>query len=485
MAWAYQEYLKIADLFHVTPTSERNRINQHGLLVSDPYWENATPEDWAIVHGPDYRPPSGVYGWPSMDQAQTWRDSTGEPDYFDIWRMPGQGLPDPDHPSAQYVPHAVRPELAWGPEQWIGHKFFTDEHQHAKHKALYNIKQGFPPKSGAADPIWLQNWMNQHGPYLFHGTTVRAAPDILKDGLYPHDDPRWGSSQSEHHNDFFYPRPGHVYMGTQKYIHDNGYNAGRVGRPKTTLKIDLRKLDPRNLNPDEDHFLPYNRLESHPVVQNIMEHDPPPSQDEYEAGNWQGLEDDLGGENLGSWADRAQLGIDPEESHYSMGMGSIAHLGHIPPSAIFLAGPDEQSPWSQPMPTTAKTDAHHWEGKMFHGANRGLLGPVRTPFWTTSHKPEALGFGDTVHPVSVRFKNPMHLFGDQRQILSPSQFDSTIAMAQGSGFDGIVAHHPEDYRDPSDPYPERTWAIALDPGTVVQGHDHSWPYGSPEKSPSP
>lgn len=120
----------------------------------------------------------------------------------------------------------------------------------------------------------------------------------------------------------------------------------------------------------------------------------------------------------------------------------------------------------------AETESKAWEGKMYHGSPRGLLGPVRTPFWTTADEEEAKTKG-AVHPVSVRFQRPsyMHLFDEShRQLLEPEMFDGIANMARGAGHDGIVVH---DYTGGE---PKRTLSIALDPGSVVPGHDHEWPY---------
>lgn len=120
----------------------------------------------------------------------------------------------------------------------------------------------------------------------------------------------------------------------------------------------------------------------------------------------------------------------------------------------------------------AATSPRPWEAKMYHGKpnGKGVLGPVTTPFWTTSHEPEALGFAGgegfegNVHPVSVRFHNPAHFFGHA------NWGPESLELARWRGHDGAVVHWPEDYRDPSDSMPARTWAVALDPGTVVPGH---------------
>ena len=120
----------------------------------------------------------------------------------------------------------------------------------------------------------------------------------------------------------------------------------------------------------------------------------------------------------------------------------------------------------------AATDAKPYEAKMWTGRpnSKGILGPVRTPFWTTSHQPEALGFAGGegmegyVHPVQVRFKRPAHYFAHA------TWTPSSIEEARTQGCDGCVVHWPEDLQNPSDPMPSRQWAIALDPGTVVPGH---------------
>jgi death on curing protein len=114
--------------------------------------------------------------------------------------------------------------------------------------------------------------------------------------------------------------------------------------------------------------------------------------------------------------------------------------------------------------------AHHWHGQR---SGRGILGPIRAPFLTTSYQPEAQGFAGgedsrtgkpfgAVHPVTVRFNRPAYHFGG----LDPNWRE----MAEQNANDGVVAYFPEDNRDSSAPMPKRTWAIALDPGTITPGH---------------
>lgn len=410
-------------------------------------------------------------------------------------------------------------------------KFFTSLDQHKQGKLVHNLKWGFPPKRSAADPEFLEQYIKEHGPYMYHGTTPDAAKKILSEGLYPHDHnvdpgefkslecPNCGTtierdedhcplcgryignlarSRSPYSGGFLTPRSGHVYLGD--------YDTSSRYAPNHTsplLRIDLRKLDPTNISADEDHFTT-NRWQS-PVVDKVWEYEPPPNPEYHVPGE---------GQTLGEWADQIGLGNDPEETHHSMKQGSMAYNGIVPPEAIEMdtvhrgwggVKPSEETGWkampkedyiaqpfmpvqfpeqstqddlpnlwdigAKPTKVFAATDSNHWEGKMWHGNNQGLFGAVRTPFWTTSHKPETKLWGDTSHPVSVRFKNPYYFFR-----YMPSNWQE---LAQAARADGVVVKYlaSQDKQVDPDPYPDRQWAIALDPGTVVPGHEHEWPYG--------
>lgn len=206
----------------------------------------------------------------------------------------------------------------------------------------------------AADPDWLNAYMERNGPYLYHGTDPEVVDKIAQEGLYPHDhgndlesqgvcqscgmngfnpdDPIcYGCgavnvqpappSRSQWAGQYLEPRSGHVYMGT--------YNKANI-YTKTPyapmLRIDMRKLDPTRMNADEDHFaqgnIHSNQWWDVPAVRNIWDNDPPPGP--YD-----------GEESLGRWADDLNLGNDPEETHHSLGNGgSIAYKGIVPPEAI-------------------------------------------------------------------------------------------------------------------------------------------------------
>jgi hypothetical protein len=155
----------------------------------------------------------------------------------------------------------------------------------------------------AADPNWLAEYMEKNGPYLYHGTNLDAIPEILNVGLHPHD--TWGIGSR--YTGWPTPRPRHVYLANHSY-------AASYGKKGTNLlRVDLRKLDPANLNPDEDHF----------------------DADEIP----------IGEKTLGDWAEKIGLGNNPMDTHFSLDRGSVAHRGYIPPHAIDEAPADAHMPW--------------------------------------------------------------------------------------------------------------------------------------------
>lgn len=121
-----------ADFYHIAPTTERERIQQHGLHPGDP---KAGPYWGEEKNHPNWRPPHGVYAWPEGDFADGAID-----DYkrfleeqrdvpHDIWRIPEHEFHaelDPDmegdeevdrEDAAYYSPHHVQnPELSWRSE---------------------------------------------------------------------------------------------------------------------------------------------------------------------------------------------------------------------------------------------------------------------------------------------------------------------------------------------------------------------------------
>jgi hypothetical protein len=419
-----------------------------------------------------------------------WQDSTPRDvprdDAWDAWHL---GMTEHQHRHMEKHVRKLRGLPAPAPRP---SKFNTTLKQHQRGKLVHNLKWGFPFKRSAADPEWLAEHIRQNGPYLYHGTSSDAAKSILNEGLYPHDhenvmndesgDEEWPEdedgepifSRSNWAGQFLAPRAGHVYLGTHKYASNYGGIGGKM------LKVDLRKLDPQKMNADEDHFSASSRgdssLDHRNYLTSLSEFDPPPN-DEYYDGE---------GENLGEWADRA-LGGDPEATRHSVASGSMAYNGHIPPEAVSAWQPGEETApqpvqptqvggWDlsqdpgPPMQVAAGTDSNHFEAKMYHGSEKGMLrGSPHVPFFMTDHQPEAIRKDNIAHPMSVRFKNPVHYFADSVTGTTSAPAD-WLEQAMNNGNDGVVVHHNQGA------LPKRTWGIALDPGTVVPGHDHEFPY---------
>lgn len=241
-------------------------------------------------------------------------------------------------------------------------KFVTtdEQHQRARAKHFERRLEEMWNHTSAADPEWLRRYMEEHGPYLYHGTPTKSVQEsIMQHGLFPHDHDvpdnsfnstqpaidEWGyevePSRSRWGGKYLEPRADHVYLGTPTKA------AGYVEPGGGMVAIDLRKLDPSKMNADEDAFLINN---PHPEAQKFYDetsdaYDPPVS----------GYDWHHGMETLGQWADRLQLGNhNPEETHHSLANhGSIAYNGVIPPEAI-LPGNSYWEP-QQPQQVAART----------------------------------------------------------------------------------------------------------------------------------
>jgi death on curing protein len=184
----------------------------------------------------------------------------------------------------------------------------------------------------AADSDWIENWIKQNGPYLYHGAHSRegldpeltaqkieregilpnqrpaskfpedypqATPEELKKGWYDwENDERHGELDDELEEHWLDPRPDHVFLTSHP---ETAY-----GSP--TFRVDLRKLDPTNLNPDDDWM----------------------RETEAESNKYQ-----LPPKTLGEEAQERNWGVNPEDTHQSLeNHGVIGHRGPIPPEAI-------------------------------------------------------------------------------------------------------------------------------------------------------
>ena len=230
-------------------------------------------------------------------------------------------------------------------------KFFTSKEDHERNKRAYHSKP--KSKQSAAHPTYLQQWIEKNGPYLYHATD--APYDILREGLYPHDVERyegefrpWEKSRSIWQNQYYEPRPGHVYLGT--YDRAQAANGAQQAEKEQAtggwgqqadpqyLRVDLRQLDPQHINPDEDFF---DQFPFAPEVQAVTQQTPVPSPDRHAL--WREYHKTPRPENLGQWAERADIGNDPSQTHASLSRhGSVAYRGVIPPSALSMAKDEDE-----------------------------------------------------------------------------------------------------------------------------------------------
>lgn len=202
----------------------------------------------------------------------------------------------------------------------------------------------------AADPTFIQKWVERNGPYLYHGAHPRNGEDpeqvaqtILAEGLQPSRgrvQPEYpGSSEIMHCENCGYvnnvkqldengedclncgkwlplepaleewwhhPRPNHVFMVADPEM--------AYGQP--LFRIDLRKLDPHKLKADDDYLRDYypDKIQFHKWTEPTPENPP---------------------RTLGEQAEAIGWGDNPDNTHGSLEThGVIAHEGPIPPEAI-------------------------------------------------------------------------------------------------------------------------------------------------------
>jgi len=184
----------------------------------------------------------------------------------------------------------------------------------------------------AADPNWLNAWIKANGPYAYHAVWPRDGVDvsqqiesIKREGLIPgrraplhkqepQIDPDDYGTEHDWLDWFQTPRPGHVYLGLPGAPHVHG-------QPHT-FRVDLRKLDPARLNPDEDH---------------LHEND-------------HTLPARFPGRTLGEIAEHLDYGADPVDTAASAEeYDTLAHRGPIPPQALEYIGPYHHSKVGRPI----------------------------------------------------------------------------------------------------------------------------------------
>jgi hypothetical protein len=165
-----------------------------------------------------------------------------------------------------------------------------------------NLSNGYV---SAVHPTWLNQWIQHNGPYLTHYTpNPNTVQDIYRNGLIP-------ASQLDQDQKFYSgkltSRPDHVYL------------QGSIPAPNFSnnyVAVDLRKLDPSNLNPDEDSLLHTN----HPF-------------DDIPYGNGR-TPVNFPYQSYGHWAHQYNL-AHPKHTSWSLNsIGTVAHQGMITPDQL-------------------------------------------------------------------------------------------------------------------------------------------------------
>jgi hypothetical protein len=247
---AYPAFDPQEHFYHIAPTTERARIQTHGLKAGDPTFRNPWLKDMGIAQNHP-----GVYMADDPDRAMTLHDLHDEfKQPYDVWRATPRGMIylDPDYDTGHHYftpddvePHRLQLHTPWENNQ-LHNREGWDERQFQElsdrgdalmdaHHEMRNIDPAWnigkptfaampdknpdenPPvqvpiqnpdkfftsetqherrkknwiewlwKRSTADPDWVNQWVAKNGPYMYHGTTQEAVPKIVDEGLFPHD----------------------------------------------------------------------------------------------------------------------------------------------------------------------------------------------------------------------------------------------------------------------------------------------------------
>lgn len=187
--------------------------------------------------------------------------------------------------------------------------------------ATFNIN-----KNSGADPTWWNQYI-QENPYAYHFTQEQNVPRIAERGLVPWDAPLHDAPDTQYGGDLK-PRPGHVYLTP-----DPNRHMGPMGNPSAThrVKIDLSKLNPEQVAPDEDAgTVNWKNWQSLPGYEHITDPDLP------RYNMWNRDVETNPYKSGGEWAEGNELNH-PQMVQDSLTKGiapSMAYHGAIPPEAI-------------------------------------------------------------------------------------------------------------------------------------------------------
>jgi hypothetical protein len=164
----------------------------------------------------------------------------------------------------------------------------------------------------ALDRDVLDDHISRRGPFMFQATQADPVPALVAGGLRP------GSELGISTKDgFFKTREGHVYLGSLTIL-----ALVEVAGTRAYLQIDLSKLDPALIDPDQDQVQgSFDRKGGGWVAK------PPPVTSR--EGDPEAV-----GQALADWAEATEGFDAPEVTAKSLESGRVSYCGIIPPEAI-------------------------------------------------------------------------------------------------------------------------------------------------------
>lgn len=168
------------------------------------------------------------------------------------------------------------------------------------------------------DPSHLHDHIENHRPWLFHATRIEDIESILKQGIRP------GSELDRHNSEGFHrTRRGHVYMSKLDHCR-RLQDASEL--PEGTIRVDLRKLDPCRIDPDED-MVQHAYLGIGMEAEQWVDIAPPEKGDRWKEGpNGEGT--------LWYWAEHTRDFDAPDVTAKSLAHGRVSYCGTVPPEAL-------------------------------------------------------------------------------------------------------------------------------------------------------
>jgi len=162
----------------------------------------------------------------------------------------------------------------------------------------------------------LDDYILRRGPFLVHVTRADRVSAVLTAGLRPGSELGVSSKGG-----FFKTREGHVYLCERRKV-----PVVEVSGTRAYLQIDLRRLDPRFIDPDEDAVQASFDIRGGGWVAQA-----PPRREEDEGTNPEAV-----GQALAEWADSTE-GFDASEvTAKSLETGWVSYRGTVPPDAITI-----------------------------------------------------------------------------------------------------------------------------------------------------